>query len=53
VDAKLANTNANKGIVDNFLAPYPPLLDKMKELNFRCATGPISSASACPKSNVK
>jgi hypothetical protein len=35
VDAKLANTNANKGIVDNFLAPYPPLLDKMKELNFQ------------------
>jgi hypothetical protein len=23
VDAKLANTNANKGIVYNFLAPYP------------------------------
>jgi hypothetical protein len=35
VGAEPSNTNANKGIVDNYLNPYQPLLDKMKELNFQ------------------
>ena len=33
VGAEPSNTNANKGIVDNYLEPYTPLLDKMRELN--------------------
>lgn len=33
VGAEPSNTNANKGIVDNYLNPYQPLLDKMRELN--------------------
>jgi hypothetical protein len=33
VGAEPSNTNANKGIVDNYLEPYAPLLDKMRELN--------------------
>jgi len=33
VGAEPSNTNANKGIVDNNLEPYTPLLDKMRELN--------------------
>ena len=32
-DETASNTNANKGIVDNYLEPYTPLLDKMRELN--------------------
>ncbi len=35
VGAEPSNTNANKGIVDNYLEPYQPLLDKMKELNLQ------------------
>ncbi|GAA3951775.1 hypothetical protein [Hymenobacter algoricola] len=31
--AEPSNTNANKGIVDNYLEPYAPLLDRMRELN--------------------
>ncbi|MDB5235050.1 MAG: hypothetical protein JWR44_2043 [Hymenobacter sp.] len=33
--AEPSNTNANKGIVDNNLDPYTPLLDKMRELNLQ------------------
>jgi len=33
VGAEPSNTNANKGIVDNYLEPYTPLLNKMRELN--------------------
>jgi hypothetical protein len=33
VGAEPSNTNANKGIVDNNLEPYTPLLDQMRELN--------------------
>ncbi len=33
VGAEPSNTNANKGIVNNYLEPYTPLLDKMRELN--------------------
>jgi hypothetical protein len=35
VGAEPSNTNANKGIVDNYLEPYAPLLDKMRELNLQ------------------
>lgn len=31
--AEPSNTNANKGIVDNYYQPYYPLVQKMKELN--------------------
>lgn len=31
--AEPSNTNANKGIVDNYFDPYQPLLDQMKALN--------------------
>ncbi|RYY12134.1 MAG: agarase [Cytophagaceae bacterium] len=33
--AEPSNTNANKGIVDDFFVPYQPLLDQMRELNQR------------------
>jgi hypothetical protein len=33
IGAEPSNTNANKGIVDNNLEPYAPLLDQMRELN--------------------
>lgn len=31
--AEPSNTDANKGIVDNYYKPYQPLLDQMKQLN--------------------
>jgi hypothetical protein len=33
VGAEPSNTDANKGLVDNYYTPYGPLVDRMKQLN--------------------